>query len=165
MDDAGQGAGVPMTDWLVGAAHCLSLSPLRVNGADERGVAPPRRRASVATAYHLAPEPWYRAQPSDVAYLPEAFAADGFVHLTHGLDEVLAAGDRYYLADARPYLLLTVELDRLAADTRVRYDDPERRFPHVYGPLDRAAIVRVERVTRDADGRFTGVGPTVGDTD
>jgi uncharacterized protein (DUF952 family) len=117
----------------------------------------------VTTAYHLAPEAWYRAQPPDAPYLPEAFGADGFVHLTHGLDEVLAAGNRYYLADVRPYLLLTVELDQLAADTPVRYDDPERRFPHAYGALDRAAIARVQRVERDADGRFTGIDAADGD--
>jgi uncharacterized protein (DUF952 family) len=107
------------------------------------------------TAYHLTPAPWFRAQLPDAPYLPEAFAADGFIHLTHGLEAVLAAGNRYYTADPRPYLLLTVDLARVAAP--VRYDDAQRQFPHLYGPLERAAIVAVQRVTRDAAGRFVGV--------
>jgi uncharacterized protein (DUF952 family) len=106
-------------------------------------------------AYHLTPEAWFRAQPAAAPYLPEAYAADGFVHLTHGLDAVLAAGNRYYTADPRPYLLLTIDLDQLSAE--VRYDDHARQFPHVYGPLERAAITRTQRVTRDEAGRFVGV--------
>jgi uncharacterized protein (DUF952 family) len=107
------------------------------------------------TAYHLTPAAWFCAQLDDAPYLPEDYAADGFTHLTHGLDAVLAAGNRYYSADPRPYLLLTVDLDQLSAE--VRYDDPARQFPHVYGPLERTALTRVQRVTRDAAGRFVGV--------
>jgi uncharacterized protein (DUF952 family) len=107
------------------------------------------------TAYHLVPEPWYRAQPADEAYLPEPFAQDGFVHLTHGVEPVLAAGNRYYRADARDYLLLIVDLEQITSD--IRYEDPDRQFPHVYGPLDRAAIVAVQQVARADDGTFTGI--------
>src|SRR5215216_147580 len=106
-------------------------------------------------AYHLTPEPWYRNQPADQPYLPEDFARDGFVHLTHDSDEVLDVGNRYYRADPRPYLLLTVDLARLSAE--VRYDDPEQRFPHVYGALDRPAIIAVIQVRRAADGTFVAV--------
>jgi uncharacterized protein (DUF952 family) len=107
------------------------------------------------TAYHLTPAAWFRAQPDDAPYLPEAYARDGFVHLTHGIDAVLVAGNRYYSADPRPYLLLTVALDQLSAE--VRYDDPARQFPHVYGALERVALTRVQRVERDEAGRFVGV--------
>jgi uncharacterized protein (DUF952 family) len=108
------------------------------------------------TAYHLAPESWYRAQPADRGYLPEPFEADGFVHLTHGLDDVLAVGNMFYRADPRPYILLTIDLSRITSE--VRYDDDSGRYPHVYGPLDRAAIVGIQPVERQPDGSFTGVG-------
>ncbi len=109
------------------------------------------------SAYHLVPESWYRAQPADRSYLPEPFDADGFVHLTHGLDDVLAVGNMFYREDARPYLILTIALDLITSD--VRYDDDTGRYPHVYGPLDRAAIIGVQRVERRDDGSFTGVAP------
>ena len=109
------------------------------------------------TAYHLVPESWYRSQPEERGYLPEPFAADGFIHLTHGLDDVLGVGNAFYRTDTRPYLLLTIDLGRITSD--VRYDDDTGRFPHVYGPLDRQAIVAVQQVERDYAGGFTGVMP------
>jgi uncharacterized protein (DUF952 family) len=109
------------------------------------------------TAYHLVPESWFRSQPVERGYLPEPFEADGFVHLTHGLEDVLTVGNMFYREDARPYLLLTIDLDRITSD--VRYDDDSGRYPHVYGPLDRPSIVEIQRVERDPDGRFTGIAP------
>jgi uncharacterized protein (DUF952 family) len=103
-------------------------------------------------AWHLTPEPWFRAQPDDAGYLPEAFATDGFVHLTHGAAEVIAAGNRYYQSDPRPNLALQIDLDRITSE--IRYDDPRRLFPHVYGPLDREAIREARAVERDQSGRF-----------
>src|SRR6476620_2615217 len=135
------------TGWLVGAYSFARRRQLLSRG---RATLP-----LMNTTYHLTPEAWFRAQSPDSPYLPEAYAADGYVHLTHGLDAVLAAGNRYYTADPRPYLLLTVEPDQLSAD--VRYDDPARQFPHVYGPLELAAITCVERIERDGAGRFVGV--------
>ena len=106
-------------------------------------------------AYHLVPEPWFTAQPGDRSYLPESFDREGFVHLTHGIEPVIAAGNRYYRSDPRPYLVLTVDLASVTAE--VRYEDPVRQFPHVYGPIDREAILTVQRVVRDGDGTFLGV--------
>lgn len=106
-------------------------------------------------AYHLVPEPWYTAQPSDRPYLPESFDREGFVHLTHGIEPVIAAGNRYYRSDPRPYLVLTVDLASVTAE--VRYEDPFRQFPHVYGPIVREAILTVQRVVRDEGGTFLRV--------
>jgi uncharacterized protein (DUF952 family) len=110
-------------------------------------------------AYHLVAESWYRAQPVDAAYVPEGFKREELVHLTHGLDEVIATGNRYYHADPRPYLLLTVDLNRLSSP--VRYDDPDRRYPHVHGPLDCSAIIAVHIVERDSAGRFVALGRAI----
>ena len=107
------------------------------------------------SSYHLVPESWYRSQPGDRAYVPEPFDADGFVHLTHGLEDVLAVGNMFYRDDPRPYLLLTIDLGQITSDDR--YDDERRRFPQVDGPLDRPAIVTIQRVERAGNGDFTGV--------
>lgn len=111
---------------------------------------------SAPIAFHLVPEAWYRAQPLDAPYLPEPFAQDGFVHLTHGEQAVLDTGNRYYRTVPGRFLLLTVDLASLAG--AVRYDDPARQYPHVYGPLERAAIVAVRVVERDAAGAFVAIG-------
>jgi uncharacterized protein (DUF952 family) len=107
-------------------------------------------------AWHLVAELWFRNQPASVDYVPEAFAADGFVHLTHGASEVIAAGNRYYRSDPRHYLALRIDLRRIASE--IRYDDPQRQFPHVYGPIERAAIVDIHPVLRDELGGFVEIG-------
>ena len=48
--------------------------------------------------------------------------------------------------------MLTLDLGRLGAPVRV--DDAGAVYPHVFGPLDRAAIVDVRPMPRDADGTF-----------
>jgi uncharacterized protein (DUF952 family) len=110
-------------------------------------------------AYHLVAEDLYRAQLSGDVYRPEGYDREGFVHLTHGTEATLAVGNRYYRGDSRPYLLLSVDLGRVVAE--VRYEDPDGDYPHVHGPIDRAAITAVHHVNRAPDGSFLTVGAAV----
>jgi uncharacterized protein (DUF952 family) len=102
--------------------------------------------------FHLAPREVWDAQRDGGVYVPEAFAADGFVHCTDGEAAVLDTANRYYRSDGRAYVVLSIEVDALEA--QVRYEDPGRIFPHVYGPIETAAVTLVRAVERDADGRF-----------
>jgi uncharacterized protein (DUF952 family) len=104
---------------------------------------------------HLVPEPVWRAHDRAVPYLPAAWEEDGFVHCTDGDDEMLVVANRFYADDPRAFLLLTVDLDR--NDSPWRFDDPDRRYPHIYGPIDPGAVIDVRRMLRDADGRFTAI--------
>jgi uncharacterized protein (DUF952 family) len=104
------------------------------------------------TTYHLVPrEEFERGDPS-TDYLPSAYNADGFIHLTDGADELAATGNRHYQADPQPFLVLVIDLARVRAP--VRYEDPRRVYPHIYGPLNRDAIVAVLDVPRAPDGTF-----------
>ena len=107
-------------------------------------------------AYHLVPADGWAESPLDRPYAAPSLETEGFVHLTHDPDELMAAGNRHYTADSRPYLALAIDLDRLTVPWR--YDGDER-FPHAYGPLDRAAVDDVLTVVRDADGTFRTVAP------
>jgi len=105
--------------------------------------------------YHLTPRAWFDACDRARAYMPEAFDRDGFVHCTDSLDEVIAVGNRYYGDDPRPYVALVIDVDALSSP--MLYEDEARRYPHVYGPVDRAAIIAVRAVRRAADGTFVAV--------
>lgn len=107
------------------------------------------------TTLHLVPEPVWRAQEGEAGYLPERFAEEGFVHTTLGEETLLEVANRYYRHDPRPYLVLEVDLGRLAAP--VRFDEAGERFPHVYGPIGRVAVGRIRRAVRDGDGTFVRV--------
>lgn len=112
--------------------------------------------AGARTAYHLVPLAVWFAAPADAGYVPPAFADDGFVHLTHRMSDLVAVANAFYRGDPRPHLVLTVVLARLSSPWR--YDGDER-YPHVYGPIDRAAITQVRRMPRAADGTFRPIEP------
>lgn len=106
---------------------------------------------------HLVPEATWAATDLHEPYAPASLATEGFVHCTNGEDELLATGDRYYASEPGSWLVLTVDLGLVGAPWTV--DDPDRRYPHVHGPIERAAIVAVRAVRRGPDGRFVGIGP------
>jgi uncharacterized protein (DUF952 family) len=113
-------------------------------------------REPVIVTLHLVPEEVWLAQKDESRYLPDGFCSEGFIHCTHGHDVVIEVGNRYYRNDPRPYLVLEVDLERVAAP--VTYEDDGRRFPHIYGPLERHAVHRVCRIERAADGTFIAIG-------
>lgn len=100
--------------------------------------------------YHLLPAEDY--DPAAPAYTPASYNADGFVHTSNTLAALAGAGNRYYRADPRPYLVLTVDLDRLQAPWR--HDAVGDSFPHIYGPINRAAIFAAHHAVRGADGTY-----------
>jgi uncharacterized protein (DUF952 family) len=104
---------------------------------------------------HLVPRPVWDGLAANAPYLPERFDADGFIHTTLGADNLLAVANRYYRADPRPYLALIVDLDRVAAPWR--FDQAGPLYPHIYGPIERGAVVEVVPVKRDEAGAFTGI--------
>lgn len=69
----------------------------------------------------------------------------GFVHASTR-EQVAGTFARFY-ADRPDVLLLTIETDLLSSPWRF---DPvgDTEFPHVYGPVDVAAVVRVEPLDR-----------------
>lgn len=101
--------------------------------------------------FHLAPEEEFAADATE-PYVPAAFAADGFIHCTDGAEELALTANRYYRADARPLVALVIDVQRVTAP--VRYEDNARIYPHIYGALNREAIVAVVRMARAADGSF-----------
>ena len=115
-----------------------------------------REREQAAVTFHLVPEEVWLAQKDEYQYVPDGFASEGFIHCTHGDDVVIEVGNRYYRDDPRPYLVLEVDLVRVAAP--VKYEDDERRFPHIYGPLERHAVRRICRIERAVDGTFVTIG-------
>jgi uncharacterized protein (DUF952 family) len=104
------------------------------------------------TTYHLVAATYYRDCDAAAPYVPEAFASDGFIHCTDGAQNVADVANRYYKDDRRMYIALVIDRARVAPE--VRYEDPERIYPHIYGALNRDAIVSIVPMLREADGTF-----------
>jgi len=109
--------------------------------------------------FHLVPEQIWTATDADpeVPYAAASLATEGFIHCTDGVDALGVTFDRYYAADARVFLALTLDLDAL--DVPWRYDVADSPYPHIYGVIARAAVISVSRVERDEEGRFRGLLP------
>ena len=102
-------------------------------------------------AYHLLPAPLWEAADPAAPLRVSSLETDGFVHLTHRMTDLVEVANSLYRDDPRPHVVLTVRLASLTSPWR--YDGDER-FPHVYGPLDRAAITEVRPIERDDDGVY-----------
>ena len=58
----------------------------------------------------------------------------------------------YYKDEPGAWVVLTIDKDRVSSP--MRYEDPDNVFPHIYGPLNRDAIVDVRDIPRSDGGRF-----------
>jgi len=105
--------------------------------------------------YHEAPEDLF--DPNVPSYVPSDYAKEGFIHTTVPLARIPEIANRHYLEDPRPYLLLTIDLDRLTSPWR--YDRAGEDFPHIYGPLNREAVVDIRIMPRAPDGTFLEIEP------
>lgn len=106
----------------------------------------------MATTFHLALVDEWTSHPERPTYAPSAFAGEGFIHCTDGEDELMTVGNRYYKDDRRVFVALEIDLERVSA--LVRYEDPRQVYPHIYGELERDAVITEHRVERGSDGAF-----------
>jgi len=106
--------------------------------------------------YHLAlAEDWERDTPDAYATstLGRSLADEGFIHCSFG-EQVQQIADLVYRGRS-DVLLLEIDPSRLAAAVKVEPPDGERvSYPHIYGPLNRDAVVKVTPVDVREDGRL-----------
>lgn len=104
------------------------------------------------TTFHLVAAEYYRDCDSRAPYAPESFADEGFIHCTDGAKNVAVTANRHYKGDRRMYVVLVIDCAKVEAE--IKYEDDARIYPHIYGPLNRDAIITIVPVLRTADGSF-----------
>jgi uncharacterized protein (DUF952 family) len=102
--------------------------------------------------FHLVSQEYFDALDPHAGYVPHDFARDVFIHCTDGADEMARTANRYYKTNAGTHYYLYIDKARVRA--AIRYDDAARLYPHIYGALNRDAIVAVRAARRAADGTF-----------
>jgi uncharacterized protein (DUF952 family) len=111
---------------------------------------------------HLVPAAVWAATDPAAPYRAASLEREGFVHCTDGEDELISTANRHYGDDRRPFVVLTLDLDAVGAPWSI--EDPRGIYPHVFGPIDRGAILAVRTLRRDAAGAWVTIGgPTEGD--
>ncbi|MFD0271342.1 DUF952 domain-containing protein [Streptomyces sp. NPDC127106] len=98
--------------------------------------------------FHIVPLADWTTAP-DLPYAPPSLDSEGFVHCSADRPTALGIADAHYRDVPGP--LLAVELDERALTAEVsREGESGARYPHVHGPLDRAAVIRLWEVVRRA---------------
>ena len=103
--------------------------------------------------YHITSLDEARAAAGSGTYTPEAFGRDGFVHCSYR-HQVVATANRIFAGRAD---LVLLEIDRARLTCPVVEENLEggaELFPHVYGPLPMAAVVRVLAFPCEVSGWF-----------
>jgi uncharacterized protein (DUF952 family) len=114
--------------------------------------------------YHIVVESDLRTQIEGLLYRPAALATDGFVHCSRE-GSVLPVANDYYADAIGRVLLVELDLSRLAAETKFEAAAPiagggtnhlesAPDFPHIYGPIELDAILRVG-VLDSSKGQYT----------
>ncbi|PJF48892.1 MAG: DUF952 domain-containing protein [Chloroflexi bacterium] len=124
---------------------------------------------------HLAPRADWEATPPEQPYRAASLATEGFIHATQGDALLLRVANTLYKNRPGEFVVLAVDESKLTSEVRWEAPtgdvippeatvsdtapDDALRFPHIYGPINRDAIVAVRLATRDADGAFVGFDP------
>src|SRR4051812_37488566 len=90
--------------------------------------------------YHLVPASVWETLPPG-PYRPASLAAEGFVHCSHP-GQVTWVANQFY-AEVPDLLVLTLDPGLLGGQVREEGPAGGPIFPHVYGPIEREAVVNV----------------------
>ncbi|WP_338874182.1 DUF952 domain-containing protein [Spirosoma sp. SC4-14] len=94
--------------------------------------------------YHVVPaKDWARFETAPM-YEANSLQNEGFIHLSTE-SQVAGVLERYY-QNATDLLLLHVDPARLTSELRYEVATNNELFPHLYGPLNKDAIVRIESI-------------------
>jgi uncharacterized protein (DUF952 family) len=107
---------------------------------------------------HITNRDSWESSASSGYYKPSSLDTDGFIHCST-IEQTAETANQYY-ADQQDLVLLCIDENRTEAD--VKYEAPacvnDQRtaslFPHIYGPLNVSAVVRVVDFVPNADGKF-----------
>jgi uncharacterized protein (DUF952 family) len=102
--------------------------------------------------YHIASKETIAATGSG-EYAPASFHSDGFIHCSSA-DQIEGVANAYY-RDVEGLVLLCIDESRVKAVVRWEaLDGAKEEYPHVYGPIPLAAIVKAFEMKKSEDGCY-----------
>lgn len=117
--------------------------------------------------YHVAPIERWRSEP-DRPYAPASLQRDGFVHGVADEEMTLRVANAFFRDPPSPVVALVIDESGLGEEVKVRDEeavptppgfDEGVVFRHVYGPIDRSAVVALCDLERDERGHYTALVP------
>ena len=107
----------------------------------------------MTTIYHLTTQDAWNAARTAGEYRAESLATEGFIHASTA-EQVEASANRFFALETN-LLLLELAPEQLKSPLRWEASShSEHPFPHVYGPINVEAVVRVFAWARGSAGTF-----------
>lgn len=94
--------------------------------------------------YHIVPAADWAQQADQPTYEAGSLQTEGFIHLSQ--QEQVAGTLRRYYTNVPDLLLLHVDTDKLMHELKYEVATNGEQFPHLYGPLNKEAIVAIEPI-------------------
>jgi uncharacterized protein (DUF952 family) len=94
---------------------------------------------------------WEQAKQAGL-YRGDTLESEGFIHCSTVAQVIGVANARF--RGRTDLILLVIDPSKLAAEVRWEASEHDEVFPHIYGPLNVAAVFKVFTLEPGADGRF-----------
>ncbi|MGB8700136.1 MAG: DUF952 domain-containing protein [Thermosynechococcaceae cyanobacterium] len=91
--------------------------------------------------FHITEETTWQAAQNQGVYRAASLATEGFIHLSES-GQVKWVGNQFYRGQSG-LVLLEIDADLLQSELRYDCVPGHGTFPHLYGPLNLDAVVRV----------------------
>lgn len=98
----------------------------------------------MATIYHITTKDWWATFESLDYYESPTFNEEIFIHLST-TEQVSGVLERYYAGQTN-LLKLHVDTEKLSATLKYEQATNNEYFPHLYGRLNKSAVVEVEEI-------------------
>lgn len=97
-------------------------------------------------------EIWEQAKKSG-EYRGDTLESEGFIHCSKP-DQVVEVAD-YVFKDTQDLTLLVIDENKVISE--IKYEDPgnKKLYPHIYGPLNIDAVIKIVEFPPKEDGFFT----------
>jgi uncharacterized protein (DUF952 family) len=94
--------------------------------------------------FHIATQADWELHANQENYFPSAYLTENFIHLSTAA-QVPGVLQRYYQGRA-DLLLLTIDESKLTSELKYEPATGGELYPHLYGPLNKSAIEKMEKI-------------------
>jgi uncharacterized protein (DUF952 family) len=116
----------------------------------------------VGLIYHMLPAASWLEHAQDDTYAADTLVTEGFIHCTGDPDLLVTVANRFYRNEPGDFVVLAIDEARVSAPIRWELADGHL-FPHIYGPLNFAAVLDILPFPRDTMGIFQPFSQIVDD--
>jgi uncharacterized protein (DUF952 family) len=102
--------------------------------------------------YHITTRLAWETALKQGSYHPESLSREGFIHFSER-EQVLETAQLYFKEHSN-LVLLTIDALKLSSPLKYEMSRNGEMFPHLYGPLEVAAVVKVQNFRRNSLGSF-----------